>query len=326
MVTEFRILDQDEYSKWDSFVERSPQGSLFAKTFYLNAIGKPYKIGVLSKGDSIEGGVVLAKNEIRTYSNPLFAKYLGILLRPVDGKYVNRISKEKKIIEEIVLNLKRCRSFDYTFHPSFDNWLPFYWNGFSQETRYTYRISEMGDIKNIHNNMDSITRNEIRKAQKNNIQVTTQIPLEEFYRINDLTFRRQGGAIPYSFGFLKKFHGQLKKHDAVHLFGAADDSGHYHAVSGIVFDKKCCYLIMNGIDHNMPKVGANVLLIMNTIEFAAKVSGMFDFEGSMIKPVESFYRGFGGILTPYFNIWRNNFSNSSKRLAIKIYKKIKYGK
>ena len=326
MPTEFRILAQDEYSKWDSFVDSSPQGSLFAKSYYLDAIGRPYKIAVLSKGDFIEGGLVLAKNEIRVYSNPLFTKYLGILLKPMNGKYVNRITKEKKIIEKIVHNIQWCRSFDYTFNPNFNNWLPFYWNGFSQQTRYTYRICEIKNIEHIHNNMDTITRNEIRKAKKNNIRITTHIPLDEFYRVNNLTFKRQGGTIPYSFGFLKRFHDHLKKHNAIQLFGATDDSGHYHAVSGIVFDKKCCYFILNGINHNMPKVGANTLLIMNTIEFASNVSEVFDFEGSMIKPIESFYRGFGGILTPYFNIWRNNFSNNCKRFAIKIYKKIKYGK
>jgi hypothetical protein len=43
----------------------------------------------------------------------------------------------------------------------------------------------------------------------------------------------------------------------------------------------------------------------------------------MIKPVESFYRGFGGMLTPYFNIWKNNLLNTAKRYAITAYKNIK---
>ena len=31
---------------------------------------------------------------------------------------------------------------------------------------------------------------------------------------------------------------------------------------------------------------------------------MFDFEGSMLEPVEHFVRGFGGRQTPFFSVWK----------------------
>jgi len=75
---EFQILKSEDHENWDVFVDMSPQGSLFAKTYYLDAIGLPYKIGVLKKNDTIKAGIVLAKNELHLFANPLFAKYLGI--------------------------------------------------------------------------------------------------------------------------------------------------------------------------------------------------------------------------------------------------------
>lgn len=326
MSMEFRILPRDQYGEWNGFVDISPQGSVFAKTFYLDAIGLPYKIGAVFKGGVIQGGIVLAKNEIRVYSNPLFAKYLGVLLRPIEGKYVNRLTTEKKIIENVALEIRWCKSFDYTFHPHFRNWLPFYWNGHAQETRYTYRIHSLKNMDQILENMDSIARNEIRKAQRNEVKIEDNIPLEDFYHINSLTYERQGGKIPYSFAFFERFYNRLREHNAIKLLGAADQGSRLYAVCGIVYDKECSYFILNGINHSMPKVGANSLLVMKAIEFASEVSNVFDFEGSMIKPIESFYRGFGGILTPYHNIWRNNLLNSTKRFAIRSYKKFRYGR
>ena len=323
---EFCFLPRDQYKKWNNFVDISPQGSIFAKTFYLDAIGFRYKIGVLLKKDIIQGGIVFIRNEIYLYSNPLFAKYLGVLLRPIDGKYVNRLNTEKKIIELLVLNIKWCKSFDYTFHPQFNNWLPFYWNGYRQVTRYTYRIYNIEKYDEVYANMHSRVRKNIRKAEKNNIRIQYDIPLEDFYKVNRLTYERQGGAIPYSFAFLKKYYNSLIKEKVIRLLGAVDDKNCYHAVCGIVYDKNSSYFILNGSNPNVKNVEANTLLVVNTIKYASKVSKIFDFEGSMIKPIESFYRGFGGVLTPYYNIWKGNTLNTFKRLAIKAYKKAKYGK
>ena len=62
------------------------------------------------------------------------------------------------------------------------------------------------------------------------------------------------------------------------------------------------------------------------IHFRTARITLFDFEGSMLKPIESFYLKFGGELTPYMKIWKNNLFNYSKLKLIPLYKKMKYGK
>jgi hypothetical protein len=325
MILDFRILSKHEHEMWNRFVATSPQGSLYSKTYYLDALGISYKIGALLNGDNIQAGIVLAQNELRAYSNPMFAKYLGILMRPIEGKYVNVITKEKEFIENLLAHLGPYHTFDYTFHPSFKNWMPFYWKGYQQITKYTYQILNLSDLDAVKQNMHSRVGKNIRKAIKHQVRIESDIPLEEFYRINKMTFERQGGGIPYTFDFLQRFYHQLKKHNAIKFMGALDNQERYHAVCGIVYDEQCSYFILNGINPNVPNYEANTLLVAKAIEYAAKISATFDFEGSMLRPIEQFYRGFGGILTPYFNIWKVNWFNTIKRTAIKAYKKFKYG-
>lgn len=43
-------------------------------------------------------------------------------------------------------------------------------------------------------------------------------------------------------------------------------------------------------------------LIWEAIKFASTVSKKFDLEGSMLEPVERFFRGFGTVQKPYFTI------------------------
>jgi hypothetical protein len=42
------------------------------------------------------------------------------------------------------------------------------------------------------------------------------------------------------------------------------------------------------------------------IKFARSVTRQFNFEGSMIEPVERFFRAFGAVQTPYFQITKTN--------------------
>jgi hypothetical protein len=44
------------------------------------------------------------------------------------------------------------------------------------------------------------------------------------------------------------------------------------------------------------------LLLWEAINKSAKKAKAFNFEGSMIEPIERYFRAFGGKLTPYFEI------------------------
>jgi hypothetical protein len=61
--------------------------------------------------------------------------------------------------------------------------------------------------------------------------------------------------------------------------------------------------------------GANTLLYWEPIRLASEVSRVFDFEGSMLKPVEHFFRGFGGTQTPYLQISKASLAAKSMLAA-----------
>ena len=75
-----------------------------------------------------------------------------------------------------------------------------------------------------------------------------------------------------------------------------DSQGRIHAASYFVYDEKCCYYLIGGGDPELRTSGASSLLMWEGIKFASTVSGSFDFEGSMIEPIERFFRAFGDTL------------------------------
>ena len=72
-----------------------------------------------------------------------------------------------------------------------------------------------------------------------------------------------------------------------------------------VFDETTAYYIISGYDNNNRHRGAGPLALHTGIEYAQKLGICnFDFEGSMLKNIESYFRGFGGLLTPKIDIHR----------------------
>ena len=68
----------------------------------------------------------------------------------------------------------------------------------------------------------------------------------------------------------------------------------------VVWDERTMYALMSARNREVEPAGANTLLYWEAIRLAAEVSRVFDFEGSMVEPIEHYFRGFGGRQTPYF--------------------------
>ena len=319
-------LEKEKYTFWDKFVNNSEQGSIFSKTWYLDSLQVDYEILVIEEKQSIKAGIVLAKNEINTYSNPMLDKYLGVLFEYREGNKQKIVSKEYKYLKLLIFELKKIKSFDFYFHSSFQNWIPFSWNGFTQQTRYSYRINNKKSVNEIYGSFHGNLKNDIKNAQKEQVVIKQNILFDELWEQISKTFIRQGSKPPFKKEKLQYFISELEKREVFVSFGAYNNKGNCIAVCGLVYEEKSSYLLLNGIDINNQIRGANAYMIYKSIKYFHSKCNYYDFEGSMLLGVEQFYRRFGGELTPYMRIWNDNFFNYVKSKAKKIYKKIRYGR
>jgi hypothetical protein len=85
---------------------------------------------------------------------------------------------------------------------------------------------------------------------------------------------------------------------------AQDEAGRVHAVSYAVWDRNAAYYLIGGGDPALRTSGASSLLMWESIMRARAVTDVFDFEGSMLRPVERFFRAFGARQTPYLRVSR----------------------
>jgi hypothetical protein len=296
----------------------SNQRAVFASSWWLDATAGEDSWGIceIKQNNEVVASmpwVLKHRFGLRIISQPQLTQTLGPWLSdaPIGTKYARRLAREKDLMEELIDQLPPYHFFSQSFAPEITNWLPFYWKGFQQTTRYTYRLTELSCQEQLWSGLQDKIRTDIRKAKKNGVTVERSSDIHAFLDVNEKTFERQGLRLPYSRSFIERLHNACQANNASTIFIARGADGAVHAANYIVWNDHCAYYLMGGGDPLLRNSGATSLAMWEAIMFSASISGIFDFEGSMIEPVERFIRGFGAIQTPYFAISHTN----SRRLA-----------
>ena len=285
---------------------------IFMQPFWLDSVcqnGMEWNVILYEKGGEIWGSfvyVIKKKCGFTLITMPKLTQILGPYIKyPKGQKYYKKLSWEKEVMNYFIDNLPKFDHFNMNFHYSVTNWLPFYWRGFKQTTRYTYVIDKNMELAELCKNFETDIRRRRRKAEKLRVEVFEGDDIKKFYELNKMTFWRQGLNIPYSFDFVKKLYDNLNRNDACKMF-FAKYKGEIIAANFLIYDESSVYYLMGGINPDKRDIGGMDVIQYEAIKFALYNNKNFDFEGSMIESIEKYFRSFGAIQKPYFNITKTN--------------------
>ena len=300
----------DSFSEWDRFVDDSPQGCIFCRSWWLKAVcPNGFEILTLRKAGRIVAGIPLPAYRKWGYTiigTPQLTQTLGVLLLPsVKTTYMDRFSDEVEVLETLVKAIPKFSYFSVRFNYNFTNWLPFYWAGYHDTTRYTYVIKDLTDLNKVFSDFAYSKRKNIKKAEQL-VTIHNDLPAKEFYANQAMTLRKQGDTISYKYGLFKRVYDAALENSAGRVWYAIDGQENIHAAIFVVFDKKSAYYLISSIDPDYRNSGAATLLVREAITYVSQYTKRFDFEGSMIRNVEHSFRKFGAVQTPYFNITKDN--------------------
>lgn len=294
-------------NKYRELCQVEPTIPIFSRAWWLDAVCREdWDVCVVENGEHIVASMpyhIKKRLGFTLLTHPHETQTLGPWLRQTKAKYTNRLGQEKDLLTALIEQLPKFDHFHQNWHYINTNWLPFYWHGFEQTTRYTYRLPDLSDLNMVWKGFRENIRSDIRKAKNRfKITVTSDVSIDDFLAINTKTFERQNIELPYSISFIKNLDAACEAHNARKIFIAQDEQGKHHAGVYIIWDEQNAYYLMGGGDPELRSSGATSLCMWEAIQFAATVTKSFDFEGSMIEPVERFFRAFGAIQTPYFSI------------------------
>lgn len=244
-------------------------------------------------------------------SMPPYTQSMGpwFAAEAADTKYTTLLGKRQAICKQFTDQLQSHPHFLQNFSYQVTDWLPFYWEGYKQTTRYTYLLENIRDPEAIWANMSPNIRRNITKA-KNKYQITIQkgIPVDDFLKIQSMTFERQHTTNKADINVLKQLIEACRERNQGDLWGGFDPEGRLHAAAFIVWQHSSAYYLAGGGNPELRESGAHSLVLWEGIQYVSQFTHLFDFEGSMLPGVERFFREFGAKQTPYFTITKGNIS------------------
>ncbi|TNE65090.1 MAG: GNAT family N-acetyltransferase [Bacteroidetes bacterium] len=290
---------------YQQFCATAPDLPLFMQDWYLDAACGPdnWSAVFAEKGGQVVGVLpFFLKRKLHWHyvAMPPLVKMMGPYLLP-DYRTARH---ETGLLRSLVEQLPALAAFEQDFNYTATNWLPFYWAGFRQTTRYSY-VLPLADIATLEQNLAPDYRNNKIPKAAARVRVETGGELEQFFQVHNHSFERQGMEAPVSFAFLQGLDETLQAHQARELFRAIDrETGAIHSVAYLAWDRHSAYFLLAGDDPALRKSGAGILLAWECIRYARETLHLqtFDFAGSMIRPIERVRRQFGAVQKPYFRV------------------------
>lgn len=303
---------QDNKTIYRQFCQITPEIPLFLQSWWLDAVSTEGDWDVLIhyKNNCIAGVwvyYVTHKWGFRLIVQPHLTQMTGIWVNysQCSGNQ-NRFNFEKEVLTELSGLMKQIKFsyLDQNLFPSLRNWLPLYWDGFKQTTRYTYRIENLTDIGLIEQSFKPSKRAHLRKAQQH-FRVDFGMSAENFFDLVEKRFtKRQQKMYFHSRSFFMNLYRSAIAAESGVILSVHNEEGIPCAAIFLVWDQNVCYNLMSMIHPEQRGSGASSLLFYEAIRFASTKSKIFDFEGSMNRQIEQSFRELGGIQTPYFRIMK----------------------
>lgn len=312
--------------KYKLFLSTEKEISIFNQDWWLDSVcGKDnWDVALVEKGGHIMASLPYYRTK-KFFFNiivmPKLTQTMGVYIKyPKNQKYYKRLSWEKEMITTLIEQLPKVDYFAQNFNSNVTNWLPFYWNKYTQTTRYTYKIENI-TINEMEKNLETDIRRRRKKAKELGIEVFESNDIKKFHELNTMTYKRQNMKPPYNYDLIYDLYKTCKEHHSCKMYFAKDNTGDIIAANFLVYDKNTVYYLMGGINPEKRNLGGMDVLQVESIKFALENGRAFDFEGSMVESIEKYFRSFGSIQHSYMQIYKYN--NFFTKIIYDIYKRVK---
>lgn len=189
--------------------------------------------------------------------------------------------------------------------PELDYWTPLHWHGFSQSTRTTWRVPADVSLDDVRAGTRKGTRSTLAAAERDGLAVGTG-SIEELLEACAATFASQEIAEVPARTVLERVARAAVERGRGEVRAVRTADGVLASAGLFVHDDRLTYNLANGRIADSGATGAPTALLFDAIGRALERGTGFDFEGSMLRPVERFVRGFGGTPVGYSVVRRSN--------------------
>ena len=304
---EARILGEDRYPAWNTFVAEAPGGSPYADTRYLDLLsrwaGGRFQVVAVFKGDELVGGLPLYERRSATgrYVAPrLLLYYNGFVLRARRSQYPSRAAREERralaCLEEALQDLghaqvvlrSRSQVTDLRILQA---------NGWALQPGYTYEVP-ITDLDGAWSRMEQNLRRQVKRARNEGVEVTEDDDFEAFYQLHVHVHQRKGAPLYLPRNAYRQYVHGLLAHDLARLFHARLPDGRVVSTQLVLTSQHpVTHTVCAAAQDVQASSGATALLRWEALRRLSKAGyAATDLTDAALNPVTRFKEQLGGDL------------------------------
>ncbi len=285
---QFHTNEEIDKPKWDECIEASPNGLIYARTFFLDNIAQHWNA---LTGENYEWVLPLThrtKYGITYLYQPPFCQQLGVFAKP------DVIVPYKEIIQSLQQHYKFCEV-NWNYHTQHE----FNAENFEVNEAVNLVLNLNSDYENIAANYHNDLIKNLKRASK--FQLAYQ-QTEDYTQCIELYRQFYGDRTPHvkerDYVNFSTICGIAKNHNML-VCREVINTNEVMATALLLKDGKRLYNLMNTTTEAGRKKEANHFLLDAVIKEFAAQKMLLDFEGSDLPGVKAFYENFGAVNQPY---------------------------
>lgn len=290
---------QIDGAKWDACIHSSTTNLIYATKIYLDNMADNWHGIIINDYEAVMPVAWRKKAGIRYCYDVPFVQQLG---------WFGKVAVDNLLLLDHLFNF--CSYGDYNFH--FNSTM-------KEEKNFILRTNFILDLSSASNNITSKYSNgltdKLKKASKvplNYKHAHWQKAVETYQQLYS---QRVAHVTAKDYNNFINLCKALEKQQKVFARGVIDDASNEMLSVALFFkDADRIYNMINATNNAGKKKEANVLLLNNVINEFAGSGLIFDFEGSDIPGVKSFYQKFGAVNQPYHHLHFNHLPVALKWL------------
>ncbi len=299
------ILQRAAYAEWDALVDRSPHGTVFHYSWWLNVAAQHFEIlAVRDKRGSVRGGVPLTRRNragLVLFHAPQLTPFLGPIFDisqisdPCERLYLMRSAGEL-----MARQMPRFDSFRCMVGALGPDLQGFLWAGFRAELAYTFRLPASQSIESVEACITRTHLQKLAKAKRLGLSVTRNEDIEAFRKLCEIGAVR-GDKMLYPAEMPIRLWSAGFQREKSDFYIARTRENEPIAALLTVHDTRTTYQIVAAFDPAKREIPGSYLLLWAALCDALTANRDFDFEGSALRGVEQYYRKWGPAA---FAVWR----------------------
>lgn len=295
MEIQYLTHNQIDKGKWDACINHSKNRLIYAKSWYLDLVCNGWDALVADDYKVVMPLTHGKKYGINYLYQPFFTQQLGVF---------STVEMDKSILEEFIkaipakfrfieINLNKANNFSL--------------DGFQIRKNLNLELNLNKSYDEIIAGYSSNTRRNLKKAAQNNLAISEKLEPEEIIQLfrNNLGKGIKNIKTPH-YNFLQGIMGKSLSENNAEIYGLNSVDGVLCAGALFLRSFDSYIFLFSATNEESKKNGAMFFIVDQFIKKHANTEFTLDFEGSNIKSLARFYRGFGAEEFYYPGIKRNN--------------------